>query len=194
MPAWRALLAGLLVLVLGGGVAYVLLSSDGGSTPPPTLASSPQSSVTSQTPVTVTIPDLTTSTTNPPSIVTSTVATTPSMVVAMQDALGAWGQFAVSGVMDDLGDHFVVGGAQRRMLREESAAIRANPLGSPAYDVTTANVFTVSVTTNDIVLRAEVFWARDGEETQEFLWDIQMRRVDKEWRLLTVADVTPEGG
>lgn len=191
MPAWRAVLAGLLVIGLGAGVAYVVLSDDGESPPVPTLVAASTSSTEPPVTVTITLPP--SSTTQPPSIVTSTIASTPAVVEAMQGALAAWGQFAVTGVMADLGDWFVVGGPQRRQLREEAAAIRANPPGEPAYGVTTANVFTISVATDDVVLRAEVFWARDGEETQELLWDIQMRFVDGQWRLLTVDEVTDEG-
>ncbi|NND02419.1 MAG: hypothetical protein HKN91_06485, partial [Acidimicrobiia bacterium] len=118
----------------------------------------------------------------------------PPVVVALREALAAWGQFAVTGAMSDLGDHFVVGGPQRRQLREESAAIRENPLGPPAYEVTTSNVFSISVTDEDVVLRAEVDWLREGEEPQQFLWDIQMRLVDDVWQLLTVEDMTDGDG
>ena len=43
---------------------------------------------------------------------------------------------------------------------------------------------------DDVVLRTEIVWAREGEETQMFLWDIQMRFVDGARRLLTVEGVT----
>lgn len=199
MPIWRALIAGLLVVGLGAALIYVFVSDTDESPSPPTLATASTSSETSTPPATVTIPTPTTSTTSTPSptaappIVTSTVAPTPLVVTAMHDALTAWGQFATTGLMRDLGDHFVVGGPQRRLLRAEAPAIRENPPGPPSYVVATRNISTVSVTTDDVVLRAEIEWSREGEPTRFFTWDIQMRRVNDAWRLLTVEDVTPGG-
>lgn len=188
MTAWRAFLAGLLVLGLGGAIAYVLLTDNGsGAASTPTLASAPLPIEPSTTVrETVTIP---VETTDPPSIVTSTVASTPDVVVAMQEALAAWGEFAVTGQLADLGEHFVVGGAQRRQLRAESQAIREAPPGPPPYTVTTGEVFSIAVTTDDVVLRTDVTWARPGEADQTFTWDIQMLRVDGKWQLLTVEEV-----
>jgi hypothetical protein len=91
--------------------------------------------------------------------------------------------------MRDLGDHFVVGGPQRRQLRAESAAIQADPPGQPPYVVTTGDILTVSISTTDIVLRTEIEWAREGEETQFFVWDIQMQLVDDSWQLFTVEEI-----
>lgn len=194
MPAWRMALAAFLVFGLLGTLAYVIATSgDTNAGPPPTLVTTTSQTGATLVPVTVTIPTPTaSSTTAAPGIVTSTSVTPPPVVIALNDALAAWGIFAVTGVMADLGDHFVVGGPQRRQLRSESAAIRENPLGPPAYDVTTANVFTKSVSNDDVVLRAEVLWERPGEEPQQMLWDIQMRLVDGRWLLHTVEAV--EGG
>lgn len=190
MSSWRALLAGLLVLGLGGGLVWVIaFQDDKASAPAPTLAAAPGSTSATEAPATVTIPTSTTTTTPP--VITDT-PTAPAVVVALREALAAWGRFAVSGDMAELEDHFVVGGPQRRQLRAESGAIRESPPGPPAYEVTASNVFSVSVTTDDVVMRAEVVWAREGEEPQEFLWDIQMRRIEGTWRLLTVEDVTDE--
>ena len=193
MPAWRALLAGLLVLGLGAAVVYVMVTDGGsGGSPVPTLASAPTTPATSQPPPTVAVAVLdpsTTSTTRAP-LVTSTSVTPPPVLVAMENALAAWGEFAVTGRMRDLGEYFVSGGPQRRKLREEAETIRADPPGPPAYAVTTADVLTISVTSTDIVLRAEVIWARAGEDTQTYLWDIQMQKAEGVWKLLTVEDVT----
>ena len=123
-------------------------------------------------------------------MVSSTSTTLPPVLVAMQDALAAWGEFAVTGRMRDLGEFFVSGGPQRRLLRSEAAAIRQDSPGLPSYEVTARDVFTVSVSQDDVVMRAEVVWSRDGEQTQVFVWDIQMQRVDGTWQLLTVQDVT----
>jgi hypothetical protein len=196
VAAWRALLAGLLVIGLTGGLIYVIANDSGlGSSPVPTLATATTAPVITAPPSSVTIggdspPEITT--TRPPTA-TSTSAAPAAVLEAMDSALAAWGEFAVTGRMRDLGNHFVSGGPQRRTLRAEAEAIRANPPGPPAYTVTTGDVATVSVSSNDIVLRSEVIWARAGEETRTYTWDIQMRRVDGVWKLLTVEDVIESG-
>lgn len=191
MAAWRTLLAALVVVGLGAGLVYTVVATDDSGSPSPTLATAP-STVVATVGATVTLPTSTTSTTTsvPSNIVTSTTFTTPSVVVALQDALAAWGEFAVTGRMRDLGDHFVDFGPQRRQLRSESGAIQADPPGPPAYIVTTANIFTLSVTPTDVVLRTEIEWAREGEETQFLIWDIQMQLADGVWQLFTVEDVS----
>jgi len=197
VPAWRALIAGFLVLGLAAGLVYVMLTDSGsGNSPVPTLASAPTVPARSEPSPTVTpltVAPSTTTTTSAP-LVTSTSVTPPPVLVAMENALAAWGEFAVTGRMRDLGEYFVSGGPQRRKLRNEAEAIRADPPGPPAYTVTTADVFTISVDSTDIVLRAEVIWAREGEETQTYRWDIQMQQTEGEWQLLTVEDVTDSNG
>lgn len=180
-----------MVVGLGGGLVYVALTSDSDPTVVPTLATAP-STVTPDTaaPATLAPPNTSTTSTEAPAIITSTVASAPPAVIALQDALTAWGEFATTGRMRDLGGHFVAGGPQRRQLRAESEVIRANPLGPPAYVVTTSNIFTVSVTATDVVLRTEIEWARQGEETQFLVWNIQMQLVEGVWQLFTVEDVS----
>jgi len=190
MSAWRALLAGLLVVGLGGALVLVVVRDSRPGEAIPTLVTT-SSTIAPDTTVAVTVAAPPSTTDAPSSVVTSTVASVPPVVVAMQDALTAWGEFAVTGRMRDLGDGFVVGGPQRRLLRAESATILEDPLGPPPYVVTTDNIFTVSVTPTDVVLRAEIQWAREGEETQRFVWDIQMQLNEGLWRLLTVEDVAP---
>jgi len=192
VPIWRALLAGLLVFGLGAGLVYAFLSTSPESPPPPALVTTSVAAATTRSPVTVTVPTSTSSTSTAPTIVSTTIESTPPVLAAMQDALSAWGVFATTGLMRDLGDHFVVGGPQRRLLRAEASAIQEDAPGPPAYVVATGDVFTISATTDDVVLRAEIEWAREGEPTQSFTWDIQMRRVDGGWRLHTVEDVTDD--
>ena len=189
MRAWRALLAGVVVVGLAVGLVYAVLDADtGGAATTPTLASA--TTVAGSVPATVGIapvaPAVSTTTRTP--LVTSTSTTPPPVVLAMRDALAAWGKFAVTGRTRDLGEHFVPGGPQRRKLRSEAEALRADPPGLPAYQVTTGDVFTISMTSSDVVLRTDVMWAREGEQTQLFTWDIQMQLVDGSWRLLTVDD------
>ncbi|MCP3976217.1 MAG: hypothetical protein GY720_17175 [bacterium] len=191
MSAWRVVLAALVFVGLGGALVYVAFNTDSDPAVVPTLATAP-SSVASNTapPVTLATPTTSSSSTEAPAIITSTIASAPAVVIALQDALTAWGEFAVTGRMRDLGDHFVSGGPQRRQLRSESEAIRANPPGPPAYVVTTANIFTLSAAPTDVVLRTEIEWARQGEESQFLIWDIQMQLVDGVWQLLTVEEVS----
>lgn len=200
MHAWRLVLAALIVAGLGAGLVYVVLTEgEVGAGPVPTLVSAVPSTAPPGSGATVTLPPRASppgplSTTALPSrIVTSTTVTAPPVVVALRQALTAWGQFAVSGRVRDLGDHFVAGGPQRRQLRAEAESIRATTSGGAPYVVTTQNIFTVSITPTDAVLRTEIEWAREGEQTRFFVWDIQMQFVDGKWRLLTVEEVE-EGG
>jgi hypothetical protein len=211
MYTWRMVLAGLLVAGLGVALVLVVIDGQGGGAPAPTLAHAGAdaratatapvaaapgavSVVTATKSATTTVVTSSATTLVPVTVASpgdgsGTVAATSPAVVALQDALAAWGVFASTGRIRDLGDHFVVGGPQRRLLRAESQTIRADPPGNPPYVVTTDDIFTVSVGPTDVVLRTEILWARDGESTQYFNWDIQMQLVDGAWRLLTVEDV-----
>lgn len=191
MHAWRLLLAALVVVGLGAGLVYVVLTDGEIGDPAPTLASVPPAPANPAGGVTVTLPPSTErSTTSVLSrMVTSTADTASPVVVALREALTAWGEFAVTGRLRDLGDHFVAGGPQRRRLRAEAEAIRADPPGAPPYVVTTGDFSTISVTPTDVVLRTEVAWARQNEATRFFVWDIQMQLVDGTWQLLTVEEV-----
>ena len=189
MRAWRTLIAGIIVAGLAVALAVVLATGvPGDGAPIPTLAEAsgtPRTTTTTPTDP-PNAPDTTAATTT---TTTTTTTTASAAIVAMRDALAAWGEFAVTGRIRDLGDHFVVGGPQRRQLRAEGEAIRADPLGAPPYVVTAGDVLTISTSPTGVVLRTEIGWARDGEPTQSFIWDIQMLLVDGSWRLLTVVEV-----
>ena len=202
MQPWRLLLAVLVVSLLGVGLVYAIVESGDGGGPSPTLAAAPTSTADSARGATVTLPAPVQATASetvpktqvPARIVVGTTVTAPPVVEALREALTAWGQFAVTGRVGDLGDHFVAGGPQRRWLRAEAESIRATTSGGPSYSVTTGDIFTISVTPTDVVLRTEIEWARQGEATQAFSWDIHMRLVDGRWQLLTVEEVDEEAG
>jgi hypothetical protein len=191
-------MAVLVVAGLGAGLVYTIMAGGEGGGPTPTLAAAPTSTAGLAGSATVTLPAPASSTLPPAQvparIVTGTTVPTPPVVAALRSALTSWGQFAVTGRVGDLGDHFVAGGPQRRQLRAEAESIRATTSGGPPYSVTTGDIFTVSVTPTDVVLRTEIDWARRGEATQSFIWDIQMRLVDGRWQLLTVEEVDEEPG
>ena len=196
MPTLRLLLAVLVVVGLGAGLGYVVLTNGEVGDPVPTLAGTVPSTAALSPGATVTLPAQAPSPTAtsavPSRVVTTATVTPPLVVVALREALTAWGEFAVSGRVRDLGDHFVSGGPQRRKLRAEGESIRATTSGVPPYVVTTGDIFTISITPTDAVLRSEIEWARQGEQTQFFVWDIQMQLVDGMWQLLTVEEVVEE--
>ncbi len=200
MQAWRLLLAALVVAGLGAGLVYVVLTNGEVGDPVPTLVSAAPSTASPGSGATMTLPLPVSSSALPPTsdvpsrLVSSTTITEPPVVAALRDALAAWGEFAVTGRVRDLGDHFVAGGPQRRQLRAEAESIRADTSGGPRYVVTTRNIVTISVTPTDAVLRTDIEWARQGEVTQFFVWDINMRLLDGRWQLLTVEDVPEEAG
>ncbi|MFC2176947.1 hypothetical protein ACFLRH_00870 [Actinomycetota bacterium] len=180
MHAWRLFLAALVIAGLGAGLVYVVLTDGEIGDPVPTLATAVPTAANPTPGATVTLPAPASS---------STTAVPSAVVVALRDALTAWGEFAVTGRIRDLGDHFAVGGPQKRRLRAEAESIRADPPGPPPYRVTPNDILTISVTPSDVVLRTEIGWAREGEQTQVFVWDIQMQLVEGMWQLVTVEEV-----
>jgi len=203
MHAWRLLLAALVVVGLGAGLVYVFLADLESGDPAPTLLGAVPSTVDPGGGPTATLSPSTSpetssmsaaATPRPSRIDTSTTVAAPPVVVALLEALAAWGEFAVTGRVHDLGDHFVAGGPQRRRLRSEAESIRATTMAGPPYIVTAGDILTTSATPTNVVLRAEVEWAREGEATQFFVWDIQMQLVDGRWQLLTVEEVDARDG
>jgi hypothetical protein len=198
VAGWRVFLAGLLVVGLGAGLVYAV--AFGGTAPAasvPTLAVAPSTagkpaattglSVGSVGAATVT------STTIPVALPSSTSVPAPALA-AMERALDAWGVFAVTGRMRDLGDLFVPGGPQRRQLRDEADVIRAAPLGLPPFEVTLSDVLAISTAETEVVFRAEVTWSREGLDPQSFTWDIQMQQTEGVWQLLTVEEIGVPAG
>lgn len=108
-------------------------------------------------------------------------------VAAAEQALAAWGSFAVDGDLSHLDGTFHADGPQYRQLAQEAQAIAADASSNAvAYTVTVDRVETEHVSAADARLRASVAWTRPGEARQAFVWHIDMRRLDGSWLLWTV--------
>jgi hypothetical protein len=149
---------------------------------------------TNQMPTTTQLP----TTTQPPpttAVPETTIAevTTTSVVVspieAARDALSAWGRFAVSGDLDRLDGFFHPDGPQWRQLAAEAETLADEPPGPPRYTVTLRQPRIVERGRDRAVVRGRVTFARRGETTQRYRWDLVMVPGDEgDWLLWTAAE------
>jgi hypothetical protein len=107
-------------------------------------------------------------------------------VLAVREALSAWGQFAVSGDLGSLAGYFDPAGPQYRQLASESVRLRAAPLGGPAYEFLLAE----EEVSGDVV-DGRVTVRRPGEPDQVFRWSIELRRSGGRWLVWTVSNLEP---
>jgi hypothetical protein len=112
-----------------------------------------------------------------------------------QRALGAWGEFAVSGDLGKLGDTFWKDGLQYQKLVQEAPALRSKHAGPPPYTFTLTPSRVIKAPQGQELVRGTVKVSRAGERTQTFEWDVYLRPVPgsnpERWRLWTVAN-TPK--
>jgi hypothetical protein len=122
--------------------------------------------------------------------VTAVDPLTPRLLDASRSALAAWGRFAVSGSLDEVGRVFDQSGPQFERLTAESRGITAHPPGAPAYTFTlTSGTVLRSARADERIVRADVVVSRPNEEEQQFGWDLVMRRgTEDRWLLWTVRD------
>lgn len=143
----------------------------------------------------------TTPTTMPGRLTTTTTSTIPATTATIdpgevraeaivEAGLAAWGQYAVSGETALLSRYFSTAGPQYRLFQTEAEELSANPLGSPPYLFTLTNVAympTIGQGARDI-LRADVQVTREGEETQEFSWDLHLDQSAAGVTIWTISD------
>jgi hypothetical protein len=133
---------------------------------------------------------------SPPAAVTSSTAAVASQdprIKAAGAALAAWGTFAVSGQLDDLGEHFDPEGPQYRQLVADAHALR-DPTSLTAYDVTLNDSHLRQVDDGRVLVDGVVTWTRPGEAEQRYAWELELRYEDgSSWRLWTVRDLARSG-
>jgi hypothetical protein len=114
------------------------------------------------------------------------------MIADARSALGAWGEFAVSGDIGQLGDTFWKDGRQYQKLAEEAPALKSKHTGPPPYKFTLTPSRVVDAAAGQKIVRGTVKVSRPGERTQSFQWDVYLRPVPgsnpERWRLWTVAN------
>lgn len=106
------------------------------------------------------------------------LAATDPRVVAVQDALDAWGTFEGSGKIADLGDTMATDGPQYKALAARAGKV---PAGTKPYVVVVTNprlVADAAVTDGQEVVRADLIWKRDGKADKTVVWDLTVVPVD----------------
>lgn len=194
---WRIGLAVVVIAALVGGIVWFSTSS--GDDPPsgtPTSATTTTttttagdgSSTAAPTPTTVAS---STSTSAVDGSTPTTAALSPEAAVldAMDRALAAWGEFAVTGDLTLVTGLFVVHGPQLEQLRGEAAALLAEPLGPPPYVFEVDDPVVTIDDPGEAIVAAQVVMTRPGEAPQEFDWRIHLHQIGGTWQLWTVEPV-----
>lgn len=111
----------------------------------------------------------------------------------VEEAMAAWGRFAVSGDLEEVEPFFVVDGPQYRQFVEEAAALAVAPPGPPPYRVLveTSNVVRDAA---EAQVEAGVRFVRTGEPSQSFRWVVVLRIVGDDWKVWTVEEEHSTGG
>ena len=107
-------------------------------------------------------------------------------LVAAQDALDAWGRFAVTG---DLGGHFHPDGPQYAQLHSEVPAVRARKDRGPPYELQIEDATVEVVHARHTRLHVDVTLTRPSEAARSYKWQLELvREPDDGWKLWTVSD------
>ena len=146
-----------------------------------------QLSATTQLPTTTAAVDDGAPETTIAEVTTTSVVVSP--IEAARDALSAWGRFAVSGDLDRLDGFFHQNGPQWRQLAAEAETLAEEPPGPPRYTVTLRQPRVVETDRDRALVRGRVTFARRGETTQGYRWDVVMvPGGNGGWLLWTVVD------
>lgn len=125
--------------------------------------------------------------TEPPSRAGAPASETAAVVDGARAALDAWGRFAVSGDLSQIGATFAPGGPQLERLRAEAPQIEAHPPGTPPYTFTLTNETVLGgASADERIVRGDVVVSRPNEEDQHFQWDLVLHRTESRWLLWTV--------
>ena len=166
-PSWRTLLALVFVVGLAAATAYVVLRDEPPAPLP--LAAEDASRAAADASAPPAPPDA-------------------AVLDAARRALDAWGRFGVSGDLREVTPYFHEAGPQYRKFDSESAALRKDPPGPPAYRFSLADPV-IRVTGAERVVGGRVIVTRAGEDPQSFNWEIVLRAKREEtWMVWTVRD------
>lgn len=179
----RVAAAGLLVVLAGGAVSVGGAGSAEQVAPPSTAGPRPSTEVSP----TISIGGITVTTADGSSSTPTPVTGQGDVVSVVEEAMAAWGRFAVSGDLDEVEPFFVVDGPQYRLFVEESATLAAAAPGPPPYRVL-VETFEVLKDAGEERVTARVRFVRTGEPSQSFRWVIVVRRVGGEWKVWTVEE------
>lgn len=172
--------------LLGGGALLLLGGGNGDKSATPTT----QKTATSQTQK-----SSTTNSSAPANTGTSSPAgggqqpAPADVTTTLDNALTAWGKFAVDGDLNDVKPYFVEDSKQYDRFKLDAAAIASQPPGGAPITVKMNSPQTFAGDdANTWLIRGNVSWTRSGEQPQNFNWEIRMVRAsDKQpWQISSV--------
>lgn len=113
------------------------------------------------------------------------------VVEAVDNALVAWGEFAVDGDLDHVRPYFVNDGPQFDQFLVDAEVIGDKPPGGEPLIFRMENPETYPNGENEWLFKGDVIGTRSGEKAQTFTWELRViRQSDKEpWRVLSVRQV-----
>ena len=108
---------------------------------------------------------------------------------AAQDALDAWGRFAVTGDLGELDGHFHPDGPQYAQLLDEAPAVGARGDGGPPYEFQIEDATVEVLKARRARLHVDVTLTHPSEAARQYQWQVVLvAGPDDDWRLWTVSD------
>ena len=107
---------------------------------------------------------------------------------AAQQALHAWGRFAVTGDLEELDGHFHPDGPQYAQLQDEAPAVHGRSDGGPPYSFEIEDATVDALHARRALLNVEVTLNRPGEPTRSLRWELDLVHQPHDgWTLWTVT-------
>ena len=107
---------------------------------------------------------------------------------AAQQALDAWGRFAVTGDLEELNGHFHPDGPQYAQLQDEASAVRARSDGGPPYSFEIEDANVDALREQRALLHIKVTLNRPGEPVRSYRWELELVHQPQDgWTVWTVT-------
>lgn len=172
--------------VLGALVGAVAVAATSPSTSPDrTVGTTPPTSATTSAPV---------ASTNPVAVAapvpvagTEVRSAGGSVEESVDAAMAAWGRFAVSGDLQELGGWFAVDGPQYRQFEGEAKQLASDPIGPPAYSVVVEDL-RVERSEGEARAGGRFVFVRTGEASRSYSWVVVLTRGGGRWVVWTVLE------
>ena len=116
------------------------------------------------------------------------IAPPDDVVTGLNQALSAWGQFAVSGDLETVRPYFVNDGEEFKHFEAEAPTIAGDAAGGDPLTMNMTNAKTVKTSDNAWTFQGTVVVSRTGTKDQQFQWEIALARqsADQPWQINTV--------
>jgi len=173
--------------VLAALVGAVAVAATSSSPPSVTAEAAPPSTSTTSHPVSST--DVVTVSEPVPVVDTEVRSGEGSVEDVVAAAMAAWGRFAVSGDLEEVGGWFAEGGPQYRQFEEEAEELISDPIGAPPYSVVVEDLL-VERSEGEARVRGRFVFVRTGEASLSYTWVVILTRQSGRWVVWTVIDDT----